>query len=302
MLRPWHAEPQTPQPAMMGTSPLVPAPPVSEGASRPAVAAAQQLLWMAAMAELPSPQALLGDGETGKLLASGLPHMRAADQRRWSGDGWLMWRRGGDGAPLGGFAPPSYGASQGGVVLRYRLASTSPFKPTLYLRATGALDGLGGISGDEEAAFGFSVRPIARLPLIAAVEARATHFPSGITRIRPAAMVVTEITPQPLPFAMRAEIYGSAGYVGGPGATAFVDGQLRIDRHIANVGPSELRAGAGAWGGAQVGASRLDVGPTATLGVFGGHMGARLGVDWRFRVVGNAAPTSGPAVTLSAGF
>jgi hypothetical protein len=277
--------------------PLAPVPPVS-GVSRPAMAAAQQLLWMAAMAELPSPQALLGGAEMDKLIATGLPQARAQEPRRWSGDGWLMWRRGGDGAPPSGFAPPSYGASQGGVVLRYRLAPSSPFKPTLYLRGTGAMDG----SGETDSAFGFSVRPIPRLPLIAAVEARATRYASGITRVRPAAMVVTELVPQPLPFAMRAEIYGSAGYVGGPGATAFVDGQMRVDHHIAMVGPSELRAGAGAWGGAQVGASRLDIGPTATLGVFGGHMGARLGVDWRFRVVGNAAPTSGPALTLSAGF
>jgi hypothetical protein len=34
----------------------------------------------------------------------------------------------------------------------------------------------------------------------------------------------------------------------------------------------------------------------------GDRAGARLGVDWRFRVAGDAAPSSGPAVTLSAGF
>ena len=50
-------------------------------------------------------------------------------------------------------------------------------------------------------------------------------------------------------------------------------------------------------------ASRLDVGPTATVGWPLGPTGAaRLGVDWRFRVRGNAIPASGPAVTLSAGF
>ena len=115
-------------------------------------------------------------------------------------------------------------------------------------------------------------------------------------------MMVTELAPQPMPFAMRAEMYAAAGYVGGYGATAFVDGQLRVDHHVATIGPTEIRAGGGAWGGAQQGAGRLDIGPTASVKVSGGQLGARLGVDWRFRVAGDAAPRSGPAMTLAAGF
>jgi hypothetical protein len=64
-----------------------------------------------------------------------------------------------------------------------------------------------------------------------------------------------------------------------------------------------VRAGAGAWGGAQKGASRLDLGPAATMGLgLGASASARLALDWRFRVTGDAAPSSGPALTLSAGF
>lgn len=56
-------------------------------------------------------------------------------------------------------------------------------------------------------------------------------------------------------------------------------------------------------GGAQKGAARLDVGPAASAAVgLGESGGARLAVDWRFRVAGSAAPKSGPALTLSAGF
>ena len=40
----------------------------------------------------------------------------------------------------------------------------------------------------------------------------------------------------------------------------------------------------------------------ATLAVPLGSGGGRLTADWRFRVAGNAAPASGPALTLSAGF
>ena len=70
-----------------------------------------------------------------------------------------------------------------------------------------------------------------------------------------------------------------------------------------DVGRAQARIGAGAWGGIQKGASRLDAGPGATVSmplspkVFG-----RLAVDWRFRVAGNAEPDSGPALTVAAGF
>jgi hypothetical protein len=121
--------------------------------------------------------------------------------------------------------------------------------------------------------------------------------------VRPAAFAYTELPPLELPHGARAEFYGQAGYVGGDFASAFADGQLRVDGRLLRLGRGELRAGGGAWGGAQKGASRLDIGPTATLGVpMGGTAAARVGVDWRFRVAGNAAPASGPALTLSAGF
>ena len=289
-LRPWRPEPLALRPEDV-TASANPAQPVS----RQGVAAANQLLWMAAMAGLPSPQALLGTGSG--MVVPDLARVRAGAERRWSGDGWLMWRKGD--AHLGnGPAPSTYGASQGGLVLRYRLVPSSPLQPTLYMRVTGAMDG----SGQADSAFGFSARPIAGLPLIAAVEGRVTRLGNGAARVRPAAMVVTELTPQPMPFAMRAEMYAAAGYVGGPGATAFVDGQLRVDHHVASFGPSEIRAGGGVWGGAQAGVGRLDVGPTATVRVAGDHFAARLGVDWRIRVAGDAAPRSGPAMTLAAGF
>ena len=106
-----------------------------------------------------------------------------------------------------------------------------------------------------------------------------------------------------LPLRMRSEFYLQAGYVGGNFASAFADGLLRVDRRLVRLGRGDLRAGGGIWGGAQRGASRLDIGPSAVIAMpVGDRAGARLGIDWRFRVAGNAAPSSGPAVTLSAGF
>jgi hypothetical protein len=116
-------------------------------------------------------------------------------------------------------------------------------------------------------------------------------------------MAVTELPPVALPRGLRAEIYGQAGYVAGRYATPFADGQARVDRHVLTLGRYEARVGAGAWAGIQKGASRLDVGPGATVSLpLSNKVFGRLGIDWRLRVAGNAEPGSGPAVTLGAGF
>jgi hypothetical protein len=217
---------------------------------------------------------------------------------RWSGDAWLLVRRGGAERSTAGFAPATYGASQAGAVIRYRLDPASDRRPSVYVRGSAALEGF----REEELALGLSARPIAGLPVVAAAEARVNRQPAG-TRVRPAAFAYTELPPVKLPLGARAEIYGQAGYVGGNFATAFADGQVRADREVVRLGDTELRAGGGVWGGAQKGASRLDVGPSATVNLpIGTSAGARLEVDWRFRVSGNAEPRSGPTLTLAAGF
>jgi len=218
--------------------------------------------------------------------------------RRWSADAWMMLRDGGASSPVTGPARATYGASQLGAVLRYRLAVDSGYRPTAYLRGTAALIR----TNDREVAAGLSARPIPSVPLTVAAELRGGEI-NSTTRVRPAIMAVSELMPQKLPLGLVGEAYAQAGYVGGTGATAFVDGQLRVDRAVARTGRAELRFGVGAWGGAQKDASRLDLGPAANLGVsVSDAVFARVMVDWRFRVAGNAVPESGPALTLSAGF
>jgi hypothetical protein len=191
----------------------------------------------------------------------------------------------------------TYGASQVGAVLRYRLVRGNPHRPTAYLRVSAALNG----SGEREAALGLSARPIAGLPVIIAGEGRVSRL-SQRTVVRPAVMAVTELPPIALPEGARAEFYLQGGYVGGTGATPFIDGQLRIDRRIHQGGPVEIRAGAGVWGGAQEGAGRLDLGPGVTVAFAQGPVSARVALDWRFRLKGSAEPASGPTLTVSAGF
>lgn len=248
--------------------------------------------------------------EQGEALAAPerrLPGQNALIQTagsRWAADAWLLLREGGNGynapgAGLPGVVVPVgfYGGSQVGMVLRYRLSPGSVWRPTLYLRGSSGLQYPRG----EELAGGFAFRPLGSLPLSVMVEGRAIHTPTG-TRVRPAVAVVSELPPARLPLGLRGEAYVQAGYVGGRDATAFVDGQARVEKPFIKTGKFELRAGGGAWGGAQRGASRLDLGPTATLAVPVGPGGARVSADYRIRVAGRAAPGSGAVITLSAGF
>ena len=291
---PFAEEPQAR--SMPPVAPSLPLEKAAPGVLAPRIAAAHQMAWLAAVAQLPLPP------EAAAALApqrDARPATAASKSplSRWSADGWLLLRRGGSGISPGGGLLPALGASQAGAVVRYRLAPASPHRPSLYLRASSALREPRG----EELAAGLALRPLPRLPIAAMAEARLTQTATG-ARVRPAAALVTELPPAELPGGLRAETYVQAGYVGGAGATAFIDGQARIEAPLASVGQFRLRAGVGTWGGAQKGASRLDVGPTATLAVPLGNGGGRLSADWRFRVAGNAAPASGPALSLSAGF
>lgn len=270
----------------------------------PKLAADHLLLLQSGVSAMPPPEnASAADQSIGRPPVPYLP-TAASEARRWSGDGWILWRQGGVGYNLPGAGLPgasltsgAYGASQAGLVLRYRLAPSSAMRPTLYLRATTGRHYPRG----EELAAGFAMRPLGKVPLAIMGEGRVTRTTSG-TVVRPAVAVVSELPPAKLPLGFRGEAYGQAGWVGGKDQTPFIDGQARIEKPVARSGAVELRVGAGAWGGAQKGASRLDFGPTATLDLPIGPVGSRLSADYRFRVAGNAAPGSGVAVTLSAGF
>ncbi len=282
----------------------------------PGLAAGHQMLWMAAMSNLPPPRRTLPTlasapqplrprlSPEANAAAAMLFAQSDAAALRWSADGWLLLRRGsGQGSGQGGANVPqsSYGNSQVGAVLRYRLEPRA-HQIGAYLRVTGALLRTPGTAFERDAALGMSARPIAGVPLVVAVEARASRFDDGSVRLRPAGFAYTQMRPLPLPLGLRAEVYAAGGYVGGKESTAFVDGQLHADHALLHLGPTELRAGAGVWGGAERGAARLDVGPAASVDVAHGGIGARLGIDWRFRLAGNSAPGSGPTLTLSGGF
>ncbi len=206
--------------------------------------------------------------------------------RRWSGSAWLFVR---DGASAPTLVPGGeLGGSQAGLRLTYRL---------LGRRAPLALSGRAYLPLDRpegaEAAVGLDWRPLPRLPIHILAERREaigrdgrsdfalTLYGGGERRLGP----------------VRIEAWGQAGAVGVEDPDLFADGLVRA---TARVGP--LDVGGGLWGGAQPGAARLDAGPHVSGRMPIRGVNLRLMGEWRFRVAGDAAPGSGPALTLASDF
>lgn len=250
--------------------------------------------------EVPARAGSAPAGPSPAIEAPGKPAPRRVP--RWSADGWLLLRTG-DQAPALAAGAAAYGGSQAGAVLRYGFARANRLRPQAYLRVSAAL---GARVRQNEAALGLLVRPVRRLPVAVLGEWRLQEQ-GGLTRSRPVIMAVTEIAPLRLPFDVEAEVYAQGGWAGGRDATPFYDLAATFERRVVNPLPgAQLSAGGGVWSGGQRGAARLDVGPRMELrgmvGPSSRRIGVRVGVDWRFRVAGQARPGSGPALTVAAGF
>ncbi|WFL78097.1 hypothetical protein P7228_03225 [Altererythrobacter arenosus] len=264
----------------------------------PRTAAAHQLLYLAAMSNLPVPK-FLGQGPITPTGPQAQPAKLEPRPRadRWSLDAWVFWREGSKAALASAGRIPSYGASQTAGVLRYRLAPASKHDPRGYFRAYRAL-----VEGGEgELALGLSARPIGAIPVRAHAEVRATRFDRD-WEARPAAFATTELAPVVLTRSLRAETYLQGGFVGGRNSTPFADGQVHVIGDVVESETARFSLGAAAWGGAQDGTERLDVGPSLRLDLTIGEAPARFSLDWRERIAGDAMPDSGVALTLSTRF
>jgi hypothetical protein len=203
---------------------------------------------------------------------------------RWSASAWLSVRPGsGYSAAPGG----QLGASQGGVRIAY-LADPRR-RISLFGRVVTPLSGPG-----REASLGVEWQP-ARAPVRLVAEQR---IPLDGGRGGPGLGVVAG-TDSAIPGGFRLETYGQAGAVKRDRVEPYADGAARATYPIRG---TRLSLGAGAWGGAQRGAQRLDVGPSATLSLPVGGQRVRVALDWRQRVAGDARPGSGLAVTLGSDF
>ncbi len=204
--------------------------------------------------------------------------------RHWSASAWLLLRDDPGGAAL---APGgALGGSQAGARLLREVGGGVALSARLYLplrRRTAA-----------EAAAGLDWRPAAHLPLHLLAERRQALGRDGLSAF---ALTAYGGLSRALPRGFRIDAYAQAGLVGTRSRDPFADGSVRIS---AALGPVEV--GGGGWAAAQPGVRRVDAGPSVSYRLPIRGAGLRLQVDWRFRLAGDTAPGSGPALTLAADF
>lgn len=206
---------------------------------------------------------------------------------RWSGSAWLIARQAGPAVPFAG----QLGGSQAGVRVAYLL--DPKHRIAAVARVAGALAG-----HDTQGAIGVEWQPT-RAPVRLFAEHRVA-IDGG--RGGPAAGVIAGLNPVRLPHGFTLDGYGQAGVIARGGTEGFADGAVHAAHPIAHLGRVRIEGGLGAWGGAQRGASRLDIGPSVAAIVPIANQRVRVTIDWRQRVAGTARPASGLALTLGADF
>lgn len=214
-----------------------------------------------------------------------LPQMAARQPLdRLQMSSWALLR----GAPAPGALARggTLGGSQAGARLTYAfnrwiaasVRSTSP---------------IGGSVGAEIAG-GVRVTPFRSIPLAITAERRQSISSHG-GRSAFALFAEAGLYRQPMPLDFKLDAYLQAGVVGLKSRDYFADGAFAFTRPVYG----RFSAGLGFWGGIQPGLYRVDAGPRISFRV---RDNIHVHADWRQRLVGNAHPASGPALTLAADF
>lgn len=201
----------------------------------------------------------------------------------WSLSAWALLRRG-SGAQL---APGGLlGGSQIGARLTYRLEH----RLALSARAYAPLDRPAG----AEVAFGLEWQPSRSVPIRLLAERRQAIGREGRSAF--SLLAHGGLSEARLIGPLRLDAYAQGGAVGLRSGDLFADGSARIGLPLSE----RLLVGAAAWGAAQPGAARLDLGPEASYRLPGTTL--RVSAGYRIRVVGDARPGSGPSLTLASDF
>jgi hypothetical protein len=145
-----------------------------------------------------------------------------------------------------------------------------------------------------ELAAGVRVQPLAGLPVWVTAERRQRIGSFG-GRNAFAIFAEAGVYQRPLPWQFSLDAYLQGGVVGLKSRDLFIDGAFAFTRPVYR----NFSAGFGVWGGAQPGLYRVDAGPRITMQA---RKNVKVHFDWRQRLLGNAQPGSGPAVTLAADF
>lgn len=272
-LPPLMSEPHAPAAAMVQRPPMAWPPPLAASALRAEDAASAAAL----IARSPISQGVLP------------PPLRIIppSRSRWSASLWAIARPSGTG---GGLGASQLGGSQAGARIAYAIDPAR--RLAIAGRVATPLEGRG-----REAAIGLEWRPT-EAPVRIFAEHRFA-LDEGV-RGGPSVGVVGGLDER-LPHGFRLEAYGQAGVIDRDRLQGFADGAMRATRPVSS-GRARVDLGVGAWGGAQRGAERLDVGPTLGVAVPIGDQAIRITLDYRARVAGRARPGSGPALSVGADF
>jgi hypothetical protein len=150
----------------------------------------------------------------------------------------------------------------------------------------------------SEVALGVEWKPSKALPVTLLAERRQAIGKRGRSAF--ALLAYGGLTERRVAGPLDLEVYAQAGVVGMNSRDLFADGAATLSLPIDEA--QRVRLGVGAWAGAQPGVARLDLGPQLSYRLPVADKSVRLSAEWRFRVAGDAAPGSGPALTLSTAF
>lgn len=208
---------------------------------------------------------------------------------------WLLIRGGADSPSL---APAGQlGASQAGMRVQLRAFDIGTH---LEFGVNGRVSGALGSPHQLEGALGAILNYKGAIPVQVIAERRQNLGSGGRNAF--ALILATGIDEKPIIKGFRLSGYGQAGIVGANKRNLFVDGSLRIERGLRIGALPTIRIGGGAWGAAQTGAARLDVGPRISTNVDVSGVRLNIGAEWRQRVLGNASPGSGPVLVIGTDF
>jgi len=152
---------------------------------------------------------------------------------------------------------------------------------------------VGGVRYAELAA-GVRYKPMAAIPIAFNLERRQALNEWG-GRSAFALLVEGGLYQRPMFGIANLDFYAQGGVVGFKSRDLFFDGAATFTRSLWR----NWAAGLGVWGGVQPGLYRVDAGPRLTMNV---GRGIRLHADYRQRLAGEAAPSSGPALTIAGDF
>ena len=250
--------------------------------------AATQLLMLAAYGPANMHVYRRGSGIVDAKAATG----DAKRPSRFSGSAWAFLRGGGRASALSPVG--QIGGGQTGARLLYRIDKAERLAVAARVSRT-----IGGIH-QTEAAIGLDWKPIDTLPVHLLLDRRIAIDKGGRNAwTLGAAGGVDDVRIAP---GWRLDGYGEAGVVGARSRDLYADGAARIARAIDLGSGRSLAIGGGVWGAAQPGAARLDAGPSVVLRApVAGHVMA-VALDWRERLVGDAKPGSGIALTIATDF